>query len=107
VIPRGLWRGEALRVVGEVQPPRFRLSYDRRWHDDGGDPLELRGEVASDASGGSRITARCGLSRQPWMTALVLAGVALWIVLSVERLEAAVAAAAAGCPNRPVPNVIV
>lgn len=84
-IPQPLWKRGVLQVVGEVKPPRFRLRYDRRWHEQGGDPLALTGEVLPDGTGGSRVVARCGaLSAVRWMLVLFGALVASGIISGGE-----------------------
>ena len=80
VIPRALWDGGVLQVVGDVEPPRFRLWYDRRWkRGKGGDPLELRGEVTAEPEGGSRVRGRCGKSAGRWWGAGIFAALGLWV----------------------------
>ncbi|HET9012003.1 MAG TPA: hypothetical protein VFN38_09330 [Gemmatimonadaceae bacterium] len=60
-IPHDVRKDGVLRVVGDVEPPRFRMRFDRRWYwGEGGDPLVLAGEVVAAENGGSRVVARCG-----------------------------------------------
>src|SRR5215207_8918869 len=82
-IPRDLWKEGVLQVVGEVEPPRFRMRLDRRWHwGEGGDSLTLAGEVGPDGSGGSRVTARCGEPDNVKCVAVFFAPLLLWVLLA-------------------------
>lgn len=83
LIPRPLWKGGVLQVIGEYSPPAFRLRYDRRWYaGEGGDPLELRGEVNPNPEGGTDVRVRCGKRAGIWVAPIALACLALLVVWS-------------------------
>jgi hypothetical protein len=83
LIPRPLWKGGVLQVIGEYSPAAFRLRYDRRWQRSrGGDPLELRGEVSPNPHGGTDIRVRCGMTAGFWIAPIILSCSAVLIAWS-------------------------
>ncbi|NUO64727.1 MAG: hypothetical protein HOQ11_02560 [Gemmatimonadaceae bacterium] len=88
VIPRDVWRDGVLQVVGTVEPPRFRMRFDRRWYrGKGGDPLALEGVVVPDGTGGSRITARCGEPGYAVWIASIFGLLLVWDLISSGSLS--------------------
>ena len=79
VLPPEVRAAHAFQVSARIRPPRFWLYYERSLTSDGGDPLELRGEVEARPGGGSRITVRCGHTRGLFGLILLVGGLAFWI----------------------------
>jgi len=103
-IPRALWKRGVLQVIGDIDPPRFRLRLDRRWHHgEGGDPLVMTGQVLPNDDGGSKVIARCGTQGAVrWVvilfvivlvSGLILDGEISWSLLTVGLVFVAIAAA--------------
>ena len=87
-IPREIWRDGVLQVVGNVEPPRFRMRFDRRWHwGEGGDPLVLAGRVTPDGTGGSRILARCGEPGVVRWTAIIFGPLLAWDLVADGQIS--------------------
>lgn len=79
LVPPELRQARVLGVRGSFRGHRFRLRYVRGLTGARYDMLELRGTVAPQSGGGSRVTARCGRDAGLSASLAVLGALALWV----------------------------